>query len=294
MILYYAIGDGFGHLTRARAALHTLGFEREAAILTASDARTTELVCRDEPIIRVPRSLENNRTRYRAWLRELLAELRPSKIFLDAFPAGICGEFCDFAELGSAETHYVARLLKWKEYEIVLNERAPRFFKTHLLEPLEAMHAQFAAAHSEQVAPLVLRDPPVMISKEIETLIDEIKSESRPFWLVVHSGASEEISQLLAYAAEMRRVERQDDTQIILIAPHAPSQIPDDVRCVNFYPAAPLFPFAARIITACGFNAMRQAAAYAEKHFFIPFPRRFDDQFARAASARRRLNAITA
>jgi hypothetical protein len=40
------------------------------------------------------------------------------------------------------------------------------------------------------------------------------------------------------------------------------------------------------IITGCGFNAMRQTLPYRERHRFIPFPRRYDDQFLRAARRR--------
>ena len=54
----------------------------------------------------------------------------------------------------------------------------------------------------------------------------------------------------------------------------------------NLYPITPLLPFANRIITACGFNLMRQTAAYREQHRFLPFPRHLDDQFLRAARHR--------
>ena len=57
-------------------------------------------------------------------------------------------------------------------------------------------------------------------------------------------------------------------------------------RIVNLYPITPLLPLADRIIMACGFNVMRQTAAYREQHRFLPFPRHLDDQFLRAVRHR--------
>ncbi|MEW6126397.1 MAG: hypothetical protein AB1757_04975 [Acidobacteriota bacterium] len=70
--------------------------------------------------------------------------------------------------------------------------------------------------------------------------------------------------------------------------PDAKFQTPDARRQtvlerIDFYPASALFPFVHRIITAAGFNAMRQTENYREKHRFLPFARRFDNQFLRAA-----------
>src|SRR5262249_49323155 len=59
---------------------------------------------------------------------------------------------------------------------------------------------------------------------------------------------------------------------------------------LNFYPASLLFPLAERVITACGFNVMRQTESLASIHRFLPFERRFDDQFQRA----RRRRSLTA
>jgi len=38
---------------------------------------------------------------------------------------------------------------------------------------------------------------------------------------------------------------------------------------------------AEKIFSGCGFNVMQQTHFYAHKHEFIPFERRFDDQFWR-------------
>jgi predicted glycosyltransferase len=46
-------------------------------------------------------------------------------------------------------------------------------------------------------------------------------------------------------------------------------------------PAAPRYAGAAGIVTAAGFNAVRELAPYRERHVCVPFERRLDDQRAR-------------
>ena len=56
---------------------------------------------------------------------------------------------------------------------------------------------------------------------------------------------------------------------------------------LDVHPASALFGSAAAIVTGAGFNAMRQAEPYRERHRFLAFPRPLDDQVARAELARR-------
>ena len=54
----------------------------------------------------------------------------------------------------------------------------------------------------------------------------------------------------------------------------------------DLFPASYLFESAEQIVSACGFNIMRQTETFKEKHQFLPFWRRFDDQFLRASRRR--------
>jgi hypothetical protein len=45
------------------------------------------------------------------------------------------------------------------------------------------------------------------------------------------------------------------------------------------FPAAGYFQQATRVITACGFNVMRQSVGAIARHHFMPFERPLDDQF---------------
>jgi hypothetical protein len=129
---------------------------------------------------------------------------------------------------------------------------------------------------------LALSDPPQVLSESERELIEQLVRDGRPLWLIVHSGSDEEVAEIVSYADEMRRIEGIQ-ARLVLVARAVPSKLPADVCCLDVYPAALLFPTATRVVSACGFNVMRQMTAYREKHRYIPFARRFDDQFKRAA-----------
>jgi hypothetical protein len=317
MIIYYAAGGGLGHLTRARAVLHTLGCKGHIALLTASGFASDKRVVGDAEIIEIPQTFASDFEGYRAWLREIFAQYQPAEIYLDTFPAGILGEFCDFEFPANARLIHLARLLKWKHYSRQIQGRAPEFASTYVLEPLMAEHEAYLQKHAEAITPLLLQDPPhdlndelkkaaiaIMRSSVVELLVphpqasDQAPAVRRPLWLIVHSGAATEIDQLIAYTIEMSRLE-EIVPRLVLIAPEVMEQIQEQafdsrqpiadggfktrVERFDFYPATAFFPVADKIITACGFNIMRQTEGYKEKHRFMPFERRFDNQFLRAA-----------
>ena len=58
MLLYYALGGGLGHLVRARAFLHTLGLDGEAALFTSSRFASDPRVTGGLRVVRVPEELD--------------------------------------------------------------------------------------------------------------------------------------------------------------------------------------------------------------------------------------------
>ena len=145
---------------------------------------------------------------------------------------------------------YVARLLRWDAYRAVVPFELPHIETTYVVE--ELTHAPFG-----NVVPLDLSLP----------LVEEVEEEG--YWLVVHSGPEEEVRELVAYARELG----------------APKQ----VIVAGTYPAAHLFPAAAKIVTAAGFNVMLETEQWRAKHVVVPFARRFDDQFVRASRRRKKM-----
>jgi hypothetical protein len=267
MILYYAVGGGLGHLTRARRVLSLLRID--AAVVTASPHAALIGL----PIVTVPPSLSRAPEEHRAWMRTLRCE----RLIVDTFPGGIQGELCGL----DMPMDYVARLLRWEEYRKCVPQDLPRFGTTWVVEELTDAHAAFVRANSHHFAQLDVGagfSPPV--SRPAEA------ARYTRYWLIVHSGPEDEVRELVAYAQELR------PTVPVLVATARDVELPRGFERIDIYPASALFPKAERIISAAGFNVMCETEAWRAKHHVLPFPRRFDHQYLRAAR-RRLLTAVS-
>jgi hypothetical protein len=282
MILYYAMGSGLGHLTRARAVLHTLAIRAPVTLVTASPWRHDTRITGLARVMPVPAALLGDLPAYRHWLREAVEQVRPEAVYLDAFPAGLLGEWCDMPLLAHIPVYHVARLLRWPVYHERLRGVPPCLTATYVLEPLAAAHEAFLRQQSRRLLPLELHDPPVALSPTLSPVLSCLSRSTRPIWLIIHAGSATEILELVTYARDTSQLEGAQP-RLVLLAPQRPPSLPSSVIYSNPYPATPLLPLAERIITACGFNVMRQTAGYREQHRFVPFPRHLDDQFLRAA-----------
>lgn len=289
MNLYYAMGGGLGHLTRAVAFLRGLVIENDSIILSSSPFLTDKRVVGNIRTILVEKSLEIDRSEYQKYLHNLFAELKPQKIFIDSFPLGIIGEFAGFEFDKSIEINYLARHLRWKNYSALIGAELVRFDKTFLLENLENEHLNFVETVSQQIIAFDLTYPAPDLSPKDFEIYQSILDTKLPFWLIVHSGEESEISELVAFAAEMCEFEAVE-TNLILISPTEFSTTIKNFFQFDIYPASVLFQKAERIFSAAGFNVMKQTEPFKDKHFFIPFERRFDNQFWRAKIKRESLS----
>ena len=275
MLLYYAMGGGLGHLTRARALLHTTGLDGEAALFTSSSFADDPRVTGGLRVVLVPAGLDGDSQGLRAFLERTISDLGVRLLVVDALPAGILGELAGFGSPPGLEIWHVARLLRWEQYTEDATARLPRFDVTYELEELHEDHRRALESSSARIRRLELVDPPSAAPEPIET----------PYVLVVHSGPDEETSDLVEYARDLLRA-GESEARIVLASPARPATLPADVTWHDTFPATGLFARAERIVTAAGFNVVRQTEPFREKRFLVPSPRRFDDQFTRAARAR--------
>ncbi|WP_067456649.1 hypothetical protein [Actinomadura macra] len=261
MIVCYARGDGLGHLTRLRATLHTLVWDDEVTVVTGSPHAADPRVAHGW---RITETLDD------LVMERVATDGAATDVIVDAFPAGLKGELRRFP--GGVRVTHLARRLRWDAYRPLLPADPPRFDRTYILEPLEPGHEAYLRTVSDEIAPLVLADPP---SGPLD--VDG--------WLIVHGGPAAEILELVAYAREMAALEGVRPP-LTLVSPHRPEGLPAGVAHLDAYPACPPGPRVERIVTAAGFNAVRQFAPWRDRHRMLPFPRSLDDQFARAARAR--------
>jgi hypothetical protein len=194
VILYYALGGGLGHLTRARKVIEALGL-RDVVLLTASPFGADPRVTGPHRALKVPRRLGHDRAAFRAWLAPVLDGA--DELVVDTFPGGILGELCGGVTLPTATL--IARRLRWEVYEQRLDGPLPTYDRTFEVEPLGVGE------------PLALPRAPIG-----EPLADE------PHWLVVHSGPQRELDVLLEHARGAPRliVVSPRHRDVYPVAPH--------------------------------------------------------------------------
>jgi hypothetical protein len=287
MILVYADGGGLGHLTRVQSLRRTLDLREPVCVLTSSDHRDDRRIVADLEIIPVP-FRRNDREARRSWLQRTVADLRPSSIIVDAFPAGLAGEI-DEATVGSVPCDHVARLLRWPAYRPLVPTRPASFRTTYLLEAIsDPEHRAHLDRWSARVVDLDLIDPPPDPGTDrCWPAAVSRPPDGRPRWLVAHTGPAAEVADLVAHARDQAAAEGETPLLVVASPASAAPAAASDLVVVDRYPVWPLFETADRIITAAGFNSMRQLAPHRDRHRFVPMPRRFDDQFERARRERR-------
>jgi predicted glycosyltransferase len=194
VILYYALGGGLGHLTRARKVIAALGLE-DVAILTASRHAGDRRVTGGHRIVPVPPSLGRNRPRFVEFLREIVSGF--DELIVDSFPGGILGEL---TELELPPTRHISRRLRWEIYNERVTGPLPEFTAVYALEPGGLPGQPLALPHADPGPPLL----------------------AEPHWLVIHSGPRRELDTLLGHAEGAPRtlVISPRDAWIYPIAPH--------------------------------------------------------------------------
>ena len=168
----------------------------------------------------------------------------------------------------------MARLLKWQAYRDAFAGIPRKYDASFTVEELAPEHGKFLVENSERVFPLELS------SKHKSETQNPFKD---PVWLVVHSGPAAEVRALIEYASIKAT---NTAPRFVVVSPRA-LDLPAGVTCMAHPRAWELFPHAERIVTACGFNSMLEAAPWRAKHLYLPLERRFDDQFQRAQRAGR-------
>lgn len=270
-LLYYAIGGGLGHLVRAGRFLCARELAESAVILSASEHAADARLSSGVPVRRVPSELQHDIPALREWLTQAIEDLAPDIVCVDCFPAGVLGELADLPALRGIELWYVARLMRWKEYA-PLARAAPHYAMAWRLEPLQPEHERWLSGRCAEVSDFQIPTP----SMPPQTLPD-----GRAFWLVAHSGPRQEVSELIDYAMEQRRIEAAD-VAIAVASFDPPSPLPEGCIPIAAAPLAGWYVPAQRIFGAAGFNFVNETERFRSKRVLLPFPRRYDDQFERA------------
>ncbi len=283
MIVYYSVGGGLGHLARAKKVISQLKLHSPVLLISASKQFDYIDFPDNVSYHKLADELTGNVEKLKKHLQQLILNIKPKKLIIDSFPNGIKGELNKLPQLKNMSVILIARSLQWQAYKKYSYLSTIKFDQVLTIEPLETDYLQYLSENSTTILKLSLRDccPQPINTKHLKTL--GITADMA-LWIVTHSGPLAEVTELLDYANDMMEVEKVSP-QVLLISPFKPEHTVKYYHAAVF-PACPYFDHADRIITGCGFNSMQETRKYREKHFFIPFYRRYDDQFARAARCR--------
>lgn len=298
MLLYYALGGGYGHITRAMSVIHTLGIDEDVLLLTSLENCLEDTPFKILPPnvipIDCPQYDYSQKLKLQAFIQDIIDHHDVSQVFIDTFPMGI------FGELGFLQPHipltHIARILKWQNYQKFATQNSHSFQTTYVIETLYKEHMQWLDQHSNDIFPLPLSNPVYDHNKLAVALRTATGCDLSEAWLVVHSGPRHEIEELLFFVKEVQEIENTK-APVLLISPGeyeaglATVQGLNLSHC-NLYPVYPLFSIVKRIFSGCGYNTMSELKTFTRKHHFIPFDRVFDDQHFRAANFNRQYQKL--
>jgi hypothetical protein len=283
MNLYYAVGGGLGHFSRAIGFIHThprlkpentVVMVAEREMYRLQENSFADRAWQHLKIIHIPAGCFENVAYLSTWLQNWLQAHQPTDIFLDTFPAGIMGEW-HMPVHQVARFHYIGRYLKLPAYHFAANLS---FTSAYRLEAWHPAQEALLQEYARECKDFDLHYPAVELSPEVRDQISGWRQKGQEVWAVVHSEPAEEVEALLSFARDLARLAGVEPAFLLLSCLPYPEE---QAQLLKLFPAYGLFPEADRIITGCGFNLMRQAAAFRHKHSCMPFPRRYDDQFVR-------------
>lgn len=287
MILIYALGAGYGHLTRTLKLIHQLDLGSVGLISNSPFAsRITRSYNNRIELIHIPKFVPQKKLLMRHWLKDVINDPKITHLYMDAFPCGIQGELplCEHVPIT-----YLARLLIWENYRDYA-KNANRFQQTYEMEPLAPAHHSWAKRHTLSYRPYPAKN---LLQRFKSTTQNWCASQSfcadtadyfnQKYCLVIHSGSPEEQLQLIDYANRRMQYTAQR-MEIVLISPARPPGLPADISHYRCYPASHWLKHASIVVSAAGFNIMQEMTAYPHpNHWVLPFKRRFDDQYFRFA-----------
>ncbi len=264
MIAFYALGGGFGHLTRVRTFINQLNIGDPFKIITTN--KYAYSLFEESEVILIELYDPSSASELGIKIDKVLIEHSFRECYIDTFFNGILSEL-NGEILKGIDLNLICRRLKWDCYYSE-NLETLHFKKAFILEPLEDPHLQFVTQNSEE---LIKIEPNYPFASESIQIVD-------PYWLIIHSTKKEELDILINHARNHPEFENSKAKLIV-----CSDQVPSNELIETINDPLPYLEGATKIFSGAGFNTWYQLRPYRNKHICIPFKRRFDDQFWRSS-----------
>lgn len=269
MRLFYALGGGAGHLSRTQKLMRHLNINQSECLILHSCQQIFNSYFPNSKGIYFDSESFPTPTELKKAIEKVIFKYKPTHFYIDVFPFGLFGELKGINFSG--EYHLTARILKKEYFKKFGDLSTIRFNRTRVIEALPQFQRKFIYTNSEIVEGWEC--------KSEEVFNDKLPISNNEKWLILHTGSIDECNDLIALAKETANVERK--TIKLFFAGNNMVNSPE-ISNIHFTTARQYFLDADRIITACGFNLMDELKQHSHKHIYIPFERKYDDQFERA------------
>ena len=292
MWLIYALGGGWGHLTRAIALARIAQRDRPVRILTNSALRVhTAAALPTLDLVQLDPDAPADHTR--AEVVRQIAICRPACLIVDTFPRGVGGELATVLPTLDARKVLVHRDLNPR---YVMEMRLRCFAAAHfdlILVPGVGEGVQFGDLPTAvETGAWLVRSAEELTDSGKAREILRLQSHERNCVLVCAAGNRDELRWYGEVVSAVRG--RDPNAPVRVIAVDCPPLVPQD-DWVRYWPAMDLFGCAGVVIGGAGYNTVRECLAWAVPLVARPWPRTYDRQDVRAetAAGRAKLTIVT-
>lgn len=284
MWLIYALGGGWGHLTRAIALARAAATGTRVRIL--SNSPFAQVVAASMPGLEITiLDADASAERTRAAAVATIADIRPPFLIVDTFPRGIGGELAEV--LGKLDACKV----------LVHRDLNPRYVESAHLREFVARHYDLVivpgAGEGSELGdlpaavvtdPWLVRSPGELPDRTKARQILDLGTGEDTCVLVCASGKADERAWYEAAATEVRTL--------------APELAVRSIACdrgVRYWPAMDLYGCAAVVIGGAGYNTVEECLAWRVPLVARAWKRTYDrqEQRARRASSRGTVVLVT-
>ena len=279
--LIYALGGGWGHLTRALSLGRIAATKKKVKIITNSPYA---LEIQDEGCLvhRIPQNLGFSETCLR--VREILCHTHYDRLIVDTFPRGLGGELADILP----ELHHIPRILIHRDIN-------PRYVAAKNLR-------SFVSENFDQVIvpgegkdlplcdlPIVQHTAPWLIRNAWELLdrnttrshILKVDKTAKTI-LICAAGQPSELSLFGQLALKLH--ENFPDCAVRILAPTCPVECPETLW-VAHHPGIECLAAADIVVGSAGYNTVYECAALGVPLVAIACQRLYDRQRKRAGKS---------
>lgn len=282
-LLVYALGGGFGHLTRACALARAAGPDVRVRILTNSPyAACVERAMPEIDLVALDPAI--TAARGRAAVLRQIASAAPDGLIVDTFPRGLGGELVNVISGFPGLKVFVQRDLNphyARKYH--LNAFIASYYDLVIVPGDAAQDGLGPFPQTFSTAPWLIRVPCEILPRDRARHLLALH-EPAPCIVICGTGNPEELAWYGAVVSQLQAC--APECGVRCISPMHPAACPPDCW-VGYWPAMDLYSAADVVVGGAGYNTVYEAAACGVPLVARPWPRKYDRQNLRARRAAR-------